>query len=503
MTRLPRQLILRTSCLAALGAATIGFAEDVHGAGYYGGPLGAKALGRGGAFVASADDLSAAWYNPAGLARDRSFLRLQLENRTSYSEVLFTRDPTRDGRSPTAPLVTFEPSENAQRWSLLGPFFGVQSNFGLRDWSFALVSFTPSGASRAEFPVDGGQKYLLVARDVVVLHTSLSAAWRPLPNLALGLSVQAISVPSIHYQLVIENTPGSGVDLYNPVSSSLDMLTTIRAADPFTLNLTAGLWAKPERHIEIGVAAQVLPANIQAAGTLHIQPVAPSTVELLANQDPPISPETAVQLSRDGEPANDVRLTLPLPLTFRAGARFIDHRADGRERFDVELNATYETWSRVDTLTMQGNGLQARLAGLSNNPIPLGVLRVPKRWQDSLTLALGGDLHADTLPISLRMGVYAETPVAPKPYANIDFPVGAHVGVTAGLGFRFGAWVANIAYEHRRMLPFHISESEGAVRQIKPNLGEDPPPAATPPITNAGNYAFTSHTVVAGLTWRL
>jgi hypothetical protein len=337
----------------------------------------------------------------------------------------------------------------------------------------------------------------------VVLNTSLSAAWRPLPNLALGVSVQAISVPSIHYELVIENTPGSGVDLYNPVSSSLDMLTTIRAADPFTLNLTAGLWARPERHIEIGLAAQVLPANIQAAGTLHIQPIAPSTVELLANQDPPISPETAVQLSRDGEPANDVRLTLPLPLTFRAGARFIDRRTDGRERFDVEFDATYETWSRVDTLTMQSNGLQARLAGLSSNPIPLGVLRVPKRWQDSLTLALGGDFHAETLPISLRMGAYAETPVAPKPYANIDFPVGAHVGATAGLGFRFGAWVANIAYEHRRMLPFHISESEGAVRQIKPNLGEDPPPAATPPITNAGHYAFTSHNVVAGLTWSL
>lgn len=470
--------------------------------GYYAGPLGSKALGRAGAFVALADDLSAVLYNPAGLARDTSRLRLQLDNRFGYSEFSFARDPTRDGRSMSALVVSFEPSRNQRPWSTLGPLLGIQSNLGLSDWSFALVSFTPSGAARARFPQDGGQKYLLVERDVVVLNTSLSAAWRPAPGLAFGISAQVISVPSIDYSLVIENTPGSGLDLYNPVSSPLDMLARIRGHDWFTLNLIAGLWGRPERHIEMGLSAQVLPSSVEASGTLHVEPIAPTTLEVLGNQDPPISPEAAVQLSRDGVPANDVRLTLPLPVTFRAGTRFIKHRSDGSESFDVEFDATYETWSRVDTLTMSGNGLEARLAGLSNNPIPLGLIRVRKGWQDTLTLALGSDVHPSR-GTTVRGGVYVETPTAPPSYANIDFPSAAHWGATTGLSFQWDAWALNVAYEYRRMFPLHTKESEGAVLQLKPNLGENPPAAASPPVVNAGSYEFDSHNLILGLGWRL
>ena len=41
---------------------------DVHAAGLFTADRGVRPLGRGGAFVAGADDLGAMWYNPAGLA---------------------------------------------------------------------------------------------------------------------------------------------------------------------------------------------------------------------------------------------------------------------------------------------------------------------------------------------------------------------------------------------------------------------------------------------------
>jgi long-chain fatty acid transport protein len=476
---------------------------QAYGAGYYAGPVGTKAMGRGGAFVARADDLSAAFYNPAGLSKLTTPLALHVENKAAFSSLTFARDPTRDGRSESAPLVSFDTSENERRWRPLGPMIGVASNFGLRDFTFALLSFTPSGAANTEFPLEGGQKYLLVKRDVVVVNTSLSAAWRPQPNLAIGVSVQAISVPSINYQLVIDNTPAAGVDVYNPVSSALDVLTTIRASDPFTLNLTAGLWARPEDHFEVGLSAQLVPANIEAKGTLHVQPISPITLDILSGLEPPIAGEEAITLTRDGEPANDIRLKLPLPLTFRAGARFIDRFQDGSERFDFEVNATYETWSRVDAFTMNGNGLQAGFSGLPVAPVPLSVLSVQKQWQDSLTLAIGSDIQPAGVPFAVRCGAYYETAVAPAPYAHVDFPGGAHVGVGAGFTVPLGPLAVHLAYERRQMLSFHTSESEGRVRQVKPNLGANPPPAATPPVVNAGTYTFASHNLALGLALKL
>lgn len=477
--------------------------DDAFGAGYYAGPIGATAIGRGGAFVARADDLSAAFYNPAGLVKLATPLHVHVENKAAYSSLTFARAPTRDGRSESAPLVDFETSENRRRWRPLGPLVGVASTFGLRDFAFALMSFTPSGAANTEFPLEGGQKYLLVERDVVVFNTSLSAAWRPQPNLAVGVSVQAISVPSINYQLVIDNAPGSGVDVYNPVASALDMLTTIRASDPFTLNLTAGFWARPADDFEVGISAQLLPANIEAKGTLDIVPVSPGTLEILAGFEPPVTPEDAVSLSRDGEPANDVRLKLPLPLTFRAGTRFIDRRADGSERFDVEVNATYETWSRVRAFTMSSNNLEANLSALAAAPIPLGAISVPKHWQDSLTLAVGSDIQPAGWPLRLRCGAYYETPVTPRQYAHVDFPGGAHVGVGAGVTLPLGSFALVLAYEGRHMLALSTSESEGQVRQVKPNLGANPLPAASPPVVNAGTYTFGSHNLALAVEWKL
>lgn len=489
--------------LAGFAAALVGPPRWASAAGYYAGPVGTKAAGRGGAFVARADDLTAAIYNPAGLVHLRSPLGIQLENKASYSSFAFTRDPTRDGLASSSPLISFNPSENEARLRLAGPLLGVASNLGLRNWAFALVAYTPSGASKAQFPEGGGQRYLLVAKDIVVINSSLSAAWQALERLAFGVSAQVISVPSIKYQLVIDNAPGAGVDVYNPVSSVLDMLTTLRASDPFTLNLTAGLWAKPYEHFEFGLSAQLVPANIDARGTLQVEPVSPVALGILEQQDPPIPPGSAISLTRDGVAANDIRVELPLPLTFRAGVRFFEPSADGQELYDLELDATYETWSRVRAFRMDGNHMEARFAGITADAIPLDVISVQKHWQDTLTLAVGGDVRPIAWPVSIRGGAYYETGTAPEAYANVDFPTGPHLGLTAGLTVPLGPLAVNLAYEWRHMIPFRTVEAQGRVRQVKPNLGDNPRPEAAPPVVNAGSYRSSSHSVGFGVAWQL
>ncbi len=139
-----------------------------------------------------------------------------------------------------------------------------------------------------------------------------------------------------------------------------------------------------------------------------------------------------VTTARDGgapNSANDVTVTLPLPMMVRAGGRY-RHQAAGRELFDVELDVEYETWSRANAFTVESNGLVATAGGGSQH-VNIGTITVPKQWNDVLSVKLGGDFNLVPERWTLRAGGYYETAAAPSAYANVDFPAGAATGRSA------------------------------------------------------------------------
>ena len=77
-----------------------------------------------------------------------------------------------------APAVTFDPASNGTPWQMLEPLLGVASNLGTRDWGFALAAFAPPGISREEFPLDGGERYMMVKREAIIVNYAASIAWR-------------------------------------------------------------------------------------------------------------------------------------------------------------------------------------------------------------------------------------------------------------------------------------------------------------------------------------
>jgi len=292
--------------------------------GYGAGSKGARVAGRAGAFVAKADDLMAVHYNPAGLARVDGTL-VQGGNRFSYNALAFERQPTLDWGNTVAgnpPYVSFGEVTNETPWQLVDPLLGVVSNLGLRDWGFAIAVYAPPGVGKQEFPVDGGQRYMMVSRQAQLLDTSLSAAWKYQDVFGAGLSLQWLYLRKLDYQLVID------ANLFprdaNPVSSELDMLSTLSGSDRFIFNAILGAWYRPAPFLELGVSGQVIPTSMKTQSTLEVEPLNASAVDV-------------VELTRDGQPANDVTLELPLPLTFRAGVRYVGLSA-GRELFDVELD---------------------------------------------------------------------------------------------------------------------------------------------------------------------
>ena len=158
---------LTVSVTTLIGVAAVAAPAFADG-GYYGGALGARAIGRAGAFVARADDPTAVFYNPAGIAKVDGLV-VMVGNRVSNNGYAYTRASTRDwgavgGQGPT---VSFAEVKNSSPWQPVEPLISVASNLGLRDWGFALSVFPNPGASKGDFPVSGGQRYMMVSREAI------------------------------------------------------------------------------------------------------------------------------------------------------------------------------------------------------------------------------------------------------------------------------------------------------------------------------------------------
>jgi long-subunit fatty acid transport protein len=482
----------KLAAAAALSSLLVAGAAQADG-GYYAGVKGARAAGRGGAFTVRADDVSAAGINPAGLTNIGTTM-IQVGNRFSYNQHTYTRNPTLDWLDTTSPpYVEFDKVSNKAPWQALDPLIGVASNFGLKDWAFALAAYSPSGVARKSYPGDGGQNYMMVRRNAQLLDYGLSAAWKFHELFGLGLTVQWIAVPTLDYSLVVNGSPLS-MDNGNPVSGPNDMRTNVHGHDYFTLNAILGGWLRVAPFLEFGASGQILPSEIHTQSTLDVTP---------ANSNDP------VKLTRNGKPANDVNLTLPLPMSARLGARYI-YKKQGREVFDVELDGVFETWSRVNSFHLSANNL---VAEQSNQSVAFGDIDVQKHWQNTFGVHLGGDARVVPDVFTARGGVYYETATAKPAYANIDFADGRQLGFALGGSAYIGKLEVAFAYEYRVMPTVRVSDADARVYQNSPGTPCVAPYTNTsecsaaylghpgPPV-NGGEYFAYSHVMSLDLLYR-
>jgi long-chain fatty acid transport protein len=490
--------------LTALTAATSVAATAYADGGYYGGALGARAAGRSGAFVARADDPTAVAYNPAGLAQIGRTV-IMVGNRVSYNGYSYTRAPTEDWGHPidanTAPLVTFDKVSNSRTWQQLEPLLAVATNLNMPDWGFALAAFASPGASGVDFPTptlmsapnEAGQRYMMLSREAIFLNYAASAAWKYHDLFGVGVTAEWIAVPRLNYSLMIDGTPFAGGA--NPVYSNLDMVASTTGSDPFTFNAILGAWFRPIPSLQFGLAGQVIPTSVNTNSKLQVTPLDTTM--------------GTVDLRRDGVPANDVNVVLPLPMSVRAGARYRG-LAGTREIFDIELDAEYETWSRVNQFTVETHDLHALLLG---SDTPLGTIKVAKSWRDTLAVKLGGDVAVIPELLAVRAGAFYETAVADAAYSNVDFPGGPMLGGSLGASLTLGHWEIALAYQVRHMTTVSVSEANARVYQQVPASACMPPYMDTTacnehylgqpaPAVNAGTYDATSHYLALALLFR-
>ncbi len=327
--------VLRTLAAATLLAASAVSASGVaHAGGFEFPDNGTEALGRGAAFTAKADDPTAVQYNLGGLARQRG-THLLLNGNLNFHEFSFQRagsyaDNAKDAATPWGGSRYAVDSDKGP--AFFAPFLALTTDFGYFDrLTFAFAAFGPSAVGGRTFQLGvngapGPGRYDSVQSSSSLIYPTVAAAYRVTSWLDVGLGGSLVLGQ-------FDTTTVSFSDIspalcpnaeYQPCDSRSEIKTSGMTFAP-----SAGVLARPSQSVALGL-------NVRAAHTLDTSGTvnaAPPTVAASI----PIEPGTA-------------HLQIKLPWVIRAGGRYIAMK-NGTESFDVELDATYETWGSA-----QGEG---------------------------------------------------------------------------------------------------------------------------------------------------
>ena len=172
-------------------------------------------------------------------------------NRFSYNGYSYTRAPTLDwGDAPggAPPTVVFDRGHaTARRGRPLEPLLA----WSRRTWACATSASRCArrsrrpGASQYNFPPGGGgQRYMMLGREAIILNYTASAAWKFRDVFGVGATA-AVDRGAAPRLFADDRRDAVRQDVANPVSSPLDMLASTSGSDRFTFNAILGAWVRP------------------------------------------------------------------------------------------------------------------------------------------------------------------------------------------------------------------------------------------------------------------
>ncbi|MBC8072807.1 MAG: outer membrane protein transport protein [Deltaproteobacteria bacterium] len=425
---------MRACTLGALLLACAGAPTLAHAGGFEIPDTGARAVGRGGAMAVGVEDLTAMHYNPGALAKQRGTTLLYNHNLT-FHRASFARAPLTS--SVWGVDQSFARVDDAKKVFPLGLFAVVGTDFGLKNWTFAAGVYGPSAVGAHDYPDYGPQSFQLTEMSVLLAYYNLSAAWKWRDKFGIGATLQWVDMIQMKYSLVVD---GAASDELHPVPGEDTQLTTaLNLKDHTAATALLGLWYRPHRRVELGIASRVVPVFLKARGGVDV--------------------DKSTLVTRDIR----VELPLTLPANLRAGVRYIheiERAGKTRRWFDLELDVFYENWSTIENFELRFDGA---ISGQE-----LGTLKVPKQWKDTVSVRLGGDFIALPPYLTVRAGGFFESPTQDKQYSHLDFPAFMRGGIGAGASAGAKGVYFTVGYMHVFQETRTISEAQAQVFQQRP-----------------------------------
>jgi long-chain fatty acid transport protein len=468
---------MRAALAATLVAACVASPSRADAAGLYFSDRGVRPMGRAGAFVAGADDLSSIWYNPAGLAdagtsflADFSWLRfnadytrelLVLDAQNNYQRF---QSPTVSGSSPVLPIPTIAASYafgKRKEWTIAG---------GVYDPYIALASF-PSTVNGQPSPA----RYALGSfNGSIAAIPGVWIAYRPIEELRFGLGAQAFT--GVFQTTVTFSASPQDRLLGAPEQPEYDANAQMKIGPFFAPSMNAGVTWVPSKVVRFGLSGQ-LPTVISAPATLTMQ-MPSSSVFNGAHQN-----------------GTSAHVRFVLPGIIRAGVE-----VRPIEELRVELTYVREMWSAQQSIDVSPNGMS--IDGVIGMPAKVNIpaIAFPRGFQDTNSVRLGGEYRYSIAgyPVDARAGISYESTAVPKDYlslASLDFD---KITLAIGGGLYVGEhWRFDGVFAHTFASSVYVDPATAQIPRVNPIKGN----AAFEPV-NGGHYSASADLIGLGLNYR-
>ena len=452
--------------------AVLAIEHAAHGGGFeYPGP-GTRALGRGAAHAVGSRGPMTLIYNPAllsGAGRAQLLLNVHAafndacvqrsgtytDNTTIHDRSIFG-DSTASSDAGGYALEPF-PEVCRQRLPGLGPALAgvvpLTRTLGIGIGLFAPVTGGESRWGPDDGTVSGVNghrrpnplRYAAIRSGGFMLWPSIGIGWRAQRWLRVGATLQS-GLASLD---VTSYAVASGGE--NP---SLDARAQTRVSDLFIPALIIGAHASPLPGVEL--AASFRYAD-RFSGT--------GDVDLRFGDFGTGQPGSTVATDNKMRGAR-MQFSLPWQLVFgmryvsqrRAGTQATRHKdALGDERWDIELDLTYEFNSRVDEVVLHPPAdtvltwreVRANGQAFANQIDKVAVTRAPRGWRDQIGVRLGGDINIWPAQWALRWGLSFESRGIDPALASPDFLPARRFGLHLGTTIRLAShWEVSLAYAH-------------------------------------------------------
>jgi long-chain fatty acid transport protein len=469
--------LVRWAATAAAAIVAASSAPDAFAAGLYVSDRGVRPLGRGGAFVAGADDLGAIWYNPAGIvAAPTSFL---LDGSWIDYNVSYTRSALTTSAPPTqTTFVQTLPSVSGTT-----PFLPIPTVAGSYRWGgsqkFAVAGgvFAPD-AALLSYPENGPQRYSLISLNGSIL--AVLGGWfsyQPVEQIQLGVGVQMLT--GFFRTTVDFSACAPDHFMCAQEDPNYDALGRLSTSPIFAPSANAGVTWIPTPRVRVGLSGQ-----------------APFVIDTAASVD--VRLPTAVFFDSARQDGNSARVHLALPPVLRAG---VEVRPLESNDLRIELSYVREFWSVQQSLDINPQGIA--IDGITGFPPKFGVssISVPRGMVDTNSIRLGGE-YAYTLQgvgMAARAGIAYETSSLPTNYVSPFTVDGNKVVASIGGSIFVGKHLRlDGVVSHPFQSDANVDARSASVPLINPVRGN----TTTPDYVNGGAYHVDLWVIGGGLEYR-